>query len=117
VKKQELAREVGRRIRRLRVFANLALAGALGPPIFVILVVFQPRYRPEEQGWLILTLEFSAFVLPLLFMAMFLKEWTAWAIRCPHCHAPLGREKKKAYDVTTTGICRACGKGVIDETA
>lgn len=38
-------------------------------------------------------------------------------VRCPHCEAFLGIEKKKFYDVIATGRCRKCGKSVIDDVA
>jgi hypothetical protein len=37
--------------------------------------------------------------------------------RCPYCGGYLGLEKKRFYDVTKTGRCRACGTEVIDDPA
>jgi hypothetical protein len=112
---QELTSGVRRLVRHLGLLASLAIARIIVPVIAALCIAFRPGYRPDEQGWLVLALELSALALPLLSMAIFFWIWTRWAVRCPHCQAPLGREMKKVYDVTATGICRECGKGVVDE--
>jgi hypothetical protein len=85
-----------------------------GSVILGLYTTTRPGYRPEASAVLGWALVVSSLGLPLFCLLLFVRLWKKWPIRCPHCGAPLGREKKKFYDVVATGVCRECRKEVVD---
>lgn len=57
------------------------------------------------------------FGIPILGFIAAYGALRVFGVRCPHCEAFLGMEKKKFYDVIATGRCRKCGKSVIHDVA
>lgn len=113
--RRELKGAVTRRIRFMGAslyFGLVWMFASIAAAIYRGFQLGRPDGMLDSVG---VTLMVSSMALPLLCMLVFMVLWTKWPIRCPHCNAPLGREKKRVYDVTATGICRECGKGVVDE--
>lgn len=87
----------------------------LGFPWLGVYITMRSGYSPEKQGDFVIFLAYSALVVPACALGLCFVLLRRFGVRCPHCQAFLGREKKKFYDVTVTGRCRKCGKGVVDD--
>lgn len=113
--RQELSLAITRRTRWMGLLATLALVFMFGSVTLNIYTTTRPGYHPDSSGsFLTWAMVFSPLGLPLFCLFLFMHLWKKWPIRCPHCGAPLGREKKKFYDVVATGVCKECRKEVVD---
>ena len=105
-----------RRLDRYRAWIlGFALVVMLGFPWIGFYVTIRPGYSKETQGNFVVLLALSALVVPVCALVLCFILLRRIGVRCPHCQAFLGMEKKRFYDVTVTGRCRKCGESVIDD--
>jgi len=102
--------ELSRAIRRHALYRDAILwimaAAVFGTPVMNILLGIPPA--------IFLAIFFGVPALGFIGGFLVLRRF---GVRCPHCGGYLGLEKKRFYDVTKAGRCRACGMEVIDDPA
>src|SRR5688500_8785765 len=91
----ELDVAVRRHIRSRLALMNSALVVLLGVPAAGVHFDLDPEI-----------IIIGTLVVPFLLIALTIPLQMRLAPRCPNCQAPLGLEKKRFYDVVSTGRCR-----------
>jgi len=111
----ELQSRINRRTRLLTVLVSLANVWLFAPICLGLYHSFLAHDPHEITDAVAMAVLVGSWTIAVLCAGLFMWVLSTWPIRCPHCGAPIGRHKKRFYDVVSTGLCKECNGRVIDE--
>jgi hypothetical protein len=100
---------------RLAVTRHNRMRGAIVSVALLSLIVWP--WFATQSGIHPIAFLLGMLTIPWLVLALTIPAMRRYGVRCPNCHVQLGLEKKRVYDVVSTGTCRKCGASVVEPDA